>query len=339
MRSERLVTAIDFHTAGIGMRLVTAGIPRVPGATIAEKRRHFEKHLDHLRTGLCLEPRGHRALLIAVLVEAVTPGAAFGLLFMYPGGYYVSCGEGTIGAATVALATGMVPRTGDATRIVIDTEAGPIETIAHGDADRVRSVTIRWTPSYVLRPAETVKLDGLGAIPVDIAVGAGNVFAIVDAARVGVTLRGDAIDEIARRGMAVRTAVNDQLRVELPGAGATSVDNVLIHEPLGAGPEPHARGVSRNALVWGPGQVDMAPCGSGTCARMALFHHRGVLAIGDSYTSEGLSGLAFTAKLAGETTVDGRAAVLPEITGTAYLTGTSQFFFDPDDPLREGLRP
>ena len=130
----------------------------------------------------------------------------------------------------------------------------------------------------------------------------------------------------------MRAAVNEQLRIEGPDGGATPIDNVLLHEPL-------ARGVSRNALVWGPGQVDVAPCGSGTCARMALFHHRGELAVGESYTSEGLSGLTFTARLAAETSVGGRRAVLPEITGSAYITGTSQFLFDPDDPLREGLRP
>ena len=332
MRSDRLVTSVDFHTAGIGMRLLTAGVPRVPGATIAEKRRYFEKHLDHLRTGLCLEPRGHRGLLIAVLVDPVTPGAAFGLLFMYPGGYYVSCGEGTIGAATIAVATGMVSRAGETTRVLIDTEAGPIETLAHADGDRVRAVTIRWTPAFVLRPAEAIKLPDVGEVPIDIAVGAGNLFAIADAASVAVALRRDATDEIARRGMAVRAAVNEQLRIEGPDGGATPIDNVLLHEPL-------ARGVSRNALVWGPGQVDVAPCGSGTCARMALFHHRGELAVGESYTSEGLSGLTFTARLAAETSVGGRRAVLPEITGSAYITGTSQFLFDPDDPLREGLRP
>ncbi|MBM3220828.1 MAG: proline racemase [Candidatus Rokubacteria bacterium] len=331
MRSERLITSIDFHTAGIGMRLLTAGVPRVPGATIAEKRRWVAGHLDHLRTGLCLEPRGHKSLLIAVLVEPVTPGAHFGALFMYAGGYYVSCGEATIGAATIAVATGMVASTGDATRVVIDTEAGPIETIAHGDGDRVRAVTIKWTPAYVLRPAESVKVADLGDVPIDLAVGAGNLFAIADAADAGVTLSRDAVDAIARRGMELRAAVNEQVRVEMPG-GVVPVENVLLHEPL-------TRGVSRNALVWGPGQVDMAPCGSGTCARLALFHHRGLLRTGESYTSEGLSDLAFTGRVAAETTVDGRPAVLPEITGTAYITGTSQFFFDPDDPLREGLRP
>jgi proline racemase len=344
MRSERLITSIDFHTAGIGMRLLTAGVPRVPGPTIAEKRGWFEKHLDHLRTAICCEPRGHKSLLVAVLVEPVTPGAAFGLLFMYPGGYYVSCGEATIGAATIALATGMVAPTGDATRVVIDTEAGPIETIAHGDADRVRAVTIRWTPAYVLRPSETVKVPELGDVPLDVAVGAGNVFAIVDAADLGVTLSRDVIDDIARRGMAVRAAVNEQLRIDASGTAVAPIENVILHEPLPPGGGPRGgdavRGISRNALVWGPGQVDLAPCGSGTCARMALFHHRGLLRAGESYTSEGLSGLTFTGRLAGETTVERRRpAVLPEITGTAYLTGTSQFFFDPDDPLREGLRP
>jgi len=332
MRSERLFTAVDFHTAGIGMRLLTGGVPHLPGPTIADKRRHFQQRLDHLRAGLCFAPRGHPSLLIAVLVEPVTPGAAFGLFFMYPGGYYVSCGEATIGAATIAVSTGLVSRTGDETHVLIDTEAGPVETIVHGEGDRVRAVTIRWTPAFVLRAAETVKLQELGDVPLDVSVGAGNVFAIVEAPRLGLALRREVADEIARRGMAVRAAVNEQLRVEGPGGGVAPIENVIIHEPL-------AQGLSRNALVWGPGQVDVAPCGSGTCARLALFHHRGELAVGGSFTSEGLSGLAFTGRIAGETDVSGRRAILPEITGTAYVTGTSQHLFDPDDPLREGLRP
>jgi proline racemase len=219
---------------------------------------------------------------------------------------------------------------GDATRVVIDTEVGPVETIARGDGDRVEAVTIRWTPAFVLRPSETVKVDEAGEVPVAIAVGAGNLFAIVDAPAVGVTLRPPDVDAITRRGLAVRAAVSEQLQVEAPGGGLAAIENVLVHEPL-------TGGVSRNALVWGAGQVDMAPCGSGTCARMALFHHRGELAIGDSYTSEGPAGLAFTGRVAAETVVDGRRAVLPEITGSAYITGMSQIVFDPDDPLREGL--
>ena len=331
MRADRVLSTIDFHTAGIGMRLLTSGLPRLPGATIADKRRWFQEHLDDLRTGLCLEPRGHRGLLIAVKTEPVTPGAAFGLFFMYPGGYYVSCGEGTIGAATVALETGMVAREGDETRVVIDTEAGAVETIARSDGDRVREVTLRWTPSFVALADQTVEVEGVGEVPLDISVGVGNVFAIVEGSRVGVAVRREHVKRIAQRGMAVREAVNAQLRVDVPVVGKTTVDNVLVHEL------PDAQGVSPNALVWGPGQVDAAPCGSGTCARMALLHHRGLMGVGATFVSRGLLGLDFTGRIAAETRVDGRPAILPEITGTAYLTGMSQFLFDPADPVRAGF--
>ena len=330
MRSDRVISTIDFHTAGIGMRLLTSGLGRLPGATIGAKRRFFQEHHDDLRTGLCLEPRGHRSLLIAVMTEAVTPGAHFGVFFMYPGGYYVSCGEGTIGAATVAIETGMVQRLGAETPVVIDTEAGVVETIARSDRDRVREVTLRWAPSFVVLTGQSVEVESLGEVPVDVSVGVGNVFAIVEADKVGVSVRRDLARRIAQRGMAIREAVNAQLQVDVPGLGKASVDNVLIHEL------PDGGGVSPNALVWGPGQVDAAPCGSGTCARMALFHHRGLMRVGSSITSRGLLGLDFTGRIAGETTVEGRRAILPEITGTSYLTGFSQFLFDPEDPVRAG---
>jgi proline racemase len=330
MRSARVLQTIDFHTAGIGMRLLTSGLGHLPGATIAEKRAWFQEHLDHVRTGLCLEPRGHRGLLIAVMTEPVTRGAHFGLFFIYPGGYYVSCGEGTIGAATIAIETGMIPRERPDTRVVIDTEAGVVETIARSDGDRVRDVTLRWTPSFVLLPDETVEVDGVGEVPLDVAVGVGNVFAIVEARHLGLSIRRERARAIAQRGMAVRDAINSQLRVDVPGAGKTTIENVIVHEL------PDADRVSPNALVWGPGQVDAAPCGSGTCARMALFHHRGSMSVGSTFVSRGLLGLDFTGRIAGETEVEGRRAILPEVTGTAYLTGMSQFLFDPDDPLAAG---
>jgi proline racemase len=330
MRTDGLVQTVDFHTAGIAMRLVVSGIPRLPGTTLAEKRRHFQAAFDHLRTGLCLPPRGHRSMLFAVMTDPVTPGAHFGLLFMFPGGYYVSCGEATIGAATCAVATGIVPAAGGDTAVVIDTEAGPVRATAHLDDGRVRAVTLHWLPSYVAVPEQSVKVPDLGEVPVDIAVGVGNVFAVVEAGRLGTAIRPERTAEIAARGMALRAALNEQLVLEVPGVGRTGIDNVLVHEL------PDADGVSPNALVWGPGQVDPAPCGSGTCARMALFHHRGRLAVGGTLVSQGLLGLAFTGRVAGETEVAGRRAILPEVTGTAYLTGTSQFFFDPEDPLRHG---
>ena len=224
----------------------------------------------------------------------------------------------------------MVAQTGSETPVVIDTEAGAVETVARSAGGRVREVTLRWTPSFVVLPAQTVEVEGVGEVPLDISVGVGNVFAIVEASRVGVSIKRELAKRIAQRGMAVRDAVNAQLQVTVPGLGKTSVDNVLVHEL------PDGAGVSPNALVWGPGQVDAAPCGSGTCARMALFHHRGLMRVGSTFTSRGLLGLDFAGRIAGETEVEGRRAILPEITGTAYLTGFSQILFDPEDPMRAG---
>src|SRR5215813_13133139 len=200
MRSDCVISTIDFHTGGIGMRPLTSGLEKLPGATIGEKRRYFQEHHDDLRTGLCLEPRGHRSLLIAVMTDAVTPGAHFGLFFIYPGGYYVSCGEGTIGAATP---------------VIIDTEAGVVQTIARADRDRVREVTLRWTPSYVVLAGQSVEVESVGEVPVDVSVGVGNVFAIVEADKVGLAVRRDLTRRIAQRGMAIRDAVNAQLRVDV----------------------------------------------------------------------------------------------------------------------------
>jgi proline racemase len=200
--------------------------------------------------------------------------------------------------------------------VVIDTEPGPVETVVRLEGDRVREVTLKWTPAFVVQPAQLVKVPEVGEVPLDIAVGAGNVFAIVEAPAVGLAVRRERVAEIAARGMAVRQAIAEQLPVRVPGQGEVAMDNVILHEP------PDARGVSRSALVWGPGQVDAAPCGSGTCARLALLHH---------------FGLTFLGRIAGEREVAGLPAILPEVTGTAYITGTSEFFFDPDDPLREGF--
>jgi proline racemase len=270
-------------------------------------------------------------MLIAVMTDPITPRADFGLFFMHPGGYYVSCGEATIGAATVAVETGMVSGQGTGPSVVIDTEAGVVETIAHREGDRVGAVTLTWTPAFVAMPQQSVEVEGLGEVPLDIAVGAGNVFAIVEAPHLGLSVRPHFARKIAVSGVALRTAINEQLHVDVPGIGKTSVDNVIVHEL------PDADGVSPNALVWGAGQVDAAPCGSGTCARMALLHHRGRLGVGGTLVSEGLLGLRFIGKITGEAQVEGRLAVLPEITGTAYITGLSQFLFDPDDPVRTGF--
>src|SRR5207245_800607 len=158
---------------------------------------------------------------------------------------------------------------------------------------------------FVALPGRVVEVEGAGEVPVDIAVGVGNVFAIVEARHLGLSVRRELAKRIAQRGTAVREAGNAQLRVDVPGLGKTSADNVLVHEL------PDAAGVSPNALVWGPGQVDAAPCGSGTCARMALFHHRGLMGVGSTFISRGLLGLDFRGRIGGEATAGNAGIIAP----------------------------
>ncbi|HXF57985.1 MAG TPA: proline racemase family protein [Actinomycetota bacterium] len=330
MRSERVITTVDFHTGGQGMRLLTAGLPRLPGATMAEKRQYFQERFDDLRTALCMEPRGHRDMLMAVMTEPVSPGAAFGLLFMDPSGYLDSCGEATIGSTTVALETGLVTPAGPATPVVVDTVAGPVETVAHLDGGRVREVTMRMRPSYVVATDQQVKVEDVGEVPVDVVVGAGNVFGIVEASALGLEVRRDRVRDILQVGVALREAANDQLHLEVPDQGELRVGLVEIVEPAGPG------GVLRNAVIWGAGAIDRAPCGTGTCARLALLHHRGELEVGETIVHEGILGTRFTGRVLEAAPAPTGQGILPEIGGTAYLTAMAQFLFDPEDPLRAG---
>ncbi len=312
------------------MRLVTGGLGRIPGDTMAEKRRYFQEHLDRFRTGLCMEPRGHRDMLMAVMTDPVTEGADFGLLFMGPSGYFDSCGEATVGSATVAVETGIVRAKSGKTPVTIDTVAGTVETVAHIEDGRVREVTMGMRPSFVVAAEQFVKVEELGEVPIDVVVGAGNVFGIVDASAIGVEVRRDQVKEILQKGIEIRKAANEQLQLDIPGVSDASVGFVEVIEP------PDVEGVLRNAVIWGAGAVDRAPCGTGTCARLALLHHRGELGVGEPIVHEGVLGTRFTARITGTTDAPVPAAVLSEIGGTAYLTSFAQFLFDPEDPLADG---
>jgi proline racemase len=330
VRSDRVLWTVDFHTGGQGMRLLSGGLGKIRGSTMLQKRRYFEQHLDHIRTGLCMEPRGHRDMLMAVRTDPVSEEADFGLLFMDPSSYLDSCGEATIGAATVAIETGLVPVTGATTPVTIDTVAGTVRTLAHVEDGRVREVTMSMRPSFVVAAEQAVKVEGLGEIPIDVVVGAGNVFGIVEAEAIGVEVQRERVQEILEKGVVIRSAVNEQLQVDVPGMDHVTVGLVEIVEP------PAGDGVFRNAVIWGAGAVDRAPCGTGTCARLALLHYRNELDVGQSIVHEGLLGTRFRGVIADATRTEAGPTVHPEIGGTAYITSLVQFLFDPQDPLREG---
>jgi proline racemase len=331
MRSSSVFTAVDSHTEGMPTRVVTAGVPPIPGATMAERRAHLIAEMDSLRRLLMLEPRGHSAMSGAILQPATRDDADFGVLFIEVSGCLPMCGHGTIGVATVLVETGMVPVTEPITVIRLDTPAGLVDAQVTVRAGHAESVTIRNVPSYAVTLDRVLDVPGYGQISCDIAFG-GNFYAIAGLKQLGIPFDPAAKQRMLDAGLAIMDAVN---RAEHP---VHPVDPTIrgCHHVYLAAPESDSRH-SRHAMVIHPGWFDRSPCGTGTSARMAAFHARGTLGLGQDFRNESLIGRSFTGRLIAETTVNGIPAVVPTITGSAWITGIDHYLLDPADPFPEGF--
>ncbi|MCC8243118.1 proline racemase family protein [Saccharothrix luteola] len=331
MRASRMFAAVDSHTEGMPTRVVTGGVGVVPGATMNERRLHFVEHLDHVRRLLVNEPRGHSAMSGAILQPPTRPDADFGVLYIEVSGCLPMCGHGTIGVATVLVETGMVEVTEPVTTIRLDTPAGLVVAevaVRDGHAD---GVTLRNVPSYCDRLDEVVDVPGWGAIRYSLAFG-GNFYAMVDLDQVGLPFDRARKGEILAAGLAIMDAVNTSAPPEHPEI--EGVDH--CHHVEFIAPGSDAR-FSRHAMAIHPGWFDRSPCGTGTSARMAELHARGELPLGQDFVNESFIGSRFTGRLVGETTVGGRLAVLPTVTGRAWITGVGQYLLDPTDPYPAGF--
>ncbi|MEV1118200.1 proline racemase family protein [Actinosynnema sp. NPDC049800] len=331
MRASRMFSAVDSHTEGMPTRVVTGGVGVVPGDTMNERRLHFVEHLDHVRRLLVNEPRGHSAMSGAILQPPTRPDADFGVLYIEVSGCLPMCGHGTIGVATVLVETGMVEVTEPVTTIRLDTPAGLVVAevaVRDGHAD---GVTLRNVPSYCDRLDEVVDVPGLGAIRYSLAFG-GNFYAMVDLDEVGLPFDRARKGEILAAGLAIMDAVNTSAPPEHP-----EIDGVdHCHHVEFIAPGSDAR-FSRHAMAIHPGWFDRSPCGTGTSARMAELHARGELPLERDFVNESFIGSRFTGRLVGETTVGGRPAVLPTVTGRAWITGVGQYLLDPTDPYPAGF--
>jgi proline racemase/trans-L-3-hydroxyproline dehydratase len=328
----RIIPAVDVHTAGEPARVVLGGLPRVPGATMAEKKRFMADHLDHVRTVLMQEPRGHRDMFGVVLLSPTIEHADYGILFMDGAGYIDMCGHGVMAAATALIETGTVSPTGPETRIVFDTPAGLVEGRARVEGSRVLDVTVANVPSFLYAQDVEIRLVPHGSVGIDVAFG-GNFFALVSADQLGVSVEPANHAELARLGTAIREAVNTAISVRHPIL--PHIDRVGLTK-IYERPVPR-KPFSKGVVIFGQGQVDRCPCGTGTSAAMAALRARGELPLNVEFVSEGIVGTRFHGKLVGEVSVGGIAAVQPVITGEAYITGIQQFVVDPRDPLRHGF--
>ncbi|MEA5362287.1 proline racemase family protein [Amycolatopsis sp., V23-08] len=327
MRTGKIVHTVESHTEGMPTRVVVGGVGTLPGATMAERRRYVTEHLGDLRNLLVREPRGHAAMVAAILQPPTVPDADAGVLYLERSGCLPLCGHGSIGVATVLVETGMVEVTEPVTTVRLDTPAGLVAAEVAVTGGVARSVTIDSVPSFVLEAGREVKVAGLGAVRCDIVYG-GNFFAIADLADLGIPFERGARQRIIDAGVSIMDEINATgAPVHPEDPGIAGCDHVYLAAP----------GASRHAMVISPGFLDRSPCGTGTGARMAQLHARGELALGQEFRNESFLGTHFLGRLVAERTIGKYRAVLPRITGRAWLTGTAQFFRDPADPFPAGF--
>ncbi|UFJ39554.1 proline racemase family protein [Brevibacillus humidisoli] len=331
MKINKLFTTIDTHTGGEPLRIITSGIPPLPGSTIMERRAYFREHLDHLRQVLMYEPRGHHGMYGCVITPPVQEDSDFGVLFMHNEGFSTMCGHGVIAVVKVVLETGYLQLQDPARPIVIDSPAGKIIARATWTGGEVTSVSFENVPSFVY--AQDLELECEGRrFAVDVAFG-GAFYAIVQAKDLEVKVEIDQLPALQKWGRMIKEQVEAKLDVVHPEEQELQgIYGVIISDQ-----PQRADSDLRNVTIFADAQIDRSPCGTGTAARLVALHQRGMLPVGKRFVHEGIVGSQFVAEVLSTTQVAQFPAIVPRIEGRAFVTGLHQFVVDPTDPLAEGF--
>ncbi len=326
------LSTIDAHTEGEPLRVIVAGYPELRGDTILARRRYAKEHLDHLRTALMFEPRGHADMYGCIITPAVSPEADFGVLFLHNEGYSSMCGHGIIAVTTVVLDTGMLPMLSPITTIKIDAPAGLITAHARIANGRVQSVYFHNVPSFVVELDAVIDVPSLGRVKYDLAFG-GAFYAYVQAAQLGLQCTPENYRVLIEKGMAIKRAIMQSRVIEHPFENDLS----FLYGTIFVGAPHDARAHSRNVCIFAEGEVDRSPTGTGVSGRVAIHHARGEIGVKQPIVIESIIGSTFRTSVAQTTTFGPYAAVIPEVEGRAFITGRHEFLLDPDDPLKEGF--
>jgi len=326
------IETIDAHTAGEPFRVVVDGFPEIKGDSVLARRRYARQHLDHLRRALMWEPRGHADMYGCLLIPPDSEAADLAVLFMHNAGYSTMCGHGIIGLVTVAIEAGLVQTSGQQPELAIETPAGLVHTTAFLEGGHVRSVRFRNVPSFVVALDQVVEVPEYGQLRYDLAFG-GAYYAFLDAASIGLPLSPEASDGWIKAGRAVKQAVSQQRTIEHP----YEADLGFLYGAIFIGPADKPQSHSRNVCIFADGEVDRCPTGTGVSARLAIHWARGEIDAGQWIEVESIIGTRFRGRVTDETDFGLYPAIVPEIEGTAHLTGRHTFVIDPTDPLRNGF--
>jgi proline racemase len=332
-----VATTVDYHTGGEPFRIVAEpGVP-LPGDTVADRRVRAmaDAAVDRLRRTLCHEPRGHADMYGCFVVPPDDDGAAFGALFWHKDGFSTACGHGTIALGAWAVESGRVAAPTDgATEIRIDVPSGRVLAQVHTSGGEVTAVDFVNVPGYLV--AERVMVGTTrGDLPVAVGFG-GALYAHLDAATAGLSVTADQLPDLIALGREIRAALGGMdVARHAADPRLDGIYGTVIHEHLGTLPDGSLH--QRNVTIFADGEVDRSPCGSGTCSRLAELAATGALAPGQALTHESIVGSRFRAVVVDHVTDDGRPAIVPQVTGMAYRTGTHTFEVDDRDPLVPGF--
>jgi len=326
---EYNIYSVDTHTGGEPTRMIVSGLPEIKGKNMIEKRKYFEQHLDYLRSSLMSEPRGHEDMFGAVMTAPVSKEADIGVIFIEGGGYLDMCCHGTIGVVTAVVETGLIKLRYPFTQVNIDAPAGFIHAVAKMKGKKVEEVTLRNVPSFSFKKDISVSLDKIGLVAVDISYG-GNFFALVDADQLKIKIEPRNIDKLIRIGLEIKDKINKAVKVKHPTLDIADVGLVEIFERIS---DNHFK----NIVVFGNGQFDRSPCGTGTSAKLANLYAKGRIRKNQDFINESIIGSVFKGKIIDVAKVGEYEAIIPEITGSAWITGFNHHVIDSNDPLGNGF--
>lgn len=333
MKIRNIITAIDTNTGGQPTRTVIGGIPYIPGNTMLEKMIYMKENKDWLRQFLMLEPRGNEVMSGAYLTSPCSSEADIGVIYIEVGCYLPMCGHDTIGVVTALIESGMFKAKEPFTYINLDTPAGVVKAKAEVKGNSVKSVSFTNVPSFMYKENVEIDIPGFRGLSVDIGYG-GNFYAIVNASDVNIKVDVNNAKKLIEIGNQIKDAVNEKIQVFHPEnreiCGVTHVE--FSDEPV------NPKADVKNAVIIIPGSIDRSPCGTGTSAKMAVLNAKGKLKVGDTFTHESIVGSIFKCKVIGKTKVGDYDAIIPEVCGSAHVTGINNLIIDPDDDLKYGFR-
>lgn len=330
------ITTLECHTGGEPLRIITSGFPALKGDTILAKRDDCQQNYDELRRALMFEPRGHADMYGAIITDAERENSHFGAIFIHNEGYSTMCGHAVIALTKTAVESGVVARTGDVTKVVIDVPCGQIHALAYSQNDVVSQVSFQCVPSFVYAKEQKIHVDGIGIVHFDIAYG-GAFYAYVQASPLGLSLVPEQQEKLIDYGRKIKQAIIHSTAPELAIHHPTTAELSFLYGVIFIDDSPSQAVHSRNVCIFADGELDRSPTGSGVSGRIAIHHAKQQVELHEGITIESILASPFSVRVIETLTFAGFSAVIPEVTGDAYICGKAQWLINAHDPLKYGF--